>query len=90
MTKRERFEKLRRLRLEEAAERGEPTFLGKPDAWFEAARPWSCVNGHSSTSYLRRDSGVGVCIGCGEPVVLLPYASDEALVAALEALGPIE
>jgi hypothetical protein len=81
---RARFEKLRRIMIEEAAGRGEPMVFGIPESWYSAKR-WACMNGHSSGGYLGEGRGP-VCPVCEEPVRRLPFASDNDLAAALAAV----
>lgn len=57
---------------------GSPTFLGKPNEWFEHPS-WLCANGHVSKRILTGNGGGDRCLGCMGPVVLGPAMSEEAL-----------
>lgn len=62
--------------------RGEPMFMGKPDAWFEDTH-WFCVNGHVSGNYLKSEERGELCLECREPVILGPTIGERAFAPIL-------
>lgn len=66
----------------EAAARGEPMFLDKPDAWFEDIH-WFCANGHISSIYLGSETG-DFCLKCHQPVLMGPALTEEEFAPILK------
>ena len=52
---------------------GGPSFMGRPDRWWDGTI-WLCPNGHASTHFLATEKHGGVCLACRDKrgVVLVP------------------
>lgn len=64
-----------------AADAGEASFMGLPDAWYDAGR-YGCVQGHVSTTALGTETRGDRCLACDGSAIIIP-PMEEAEFAAL-------
>ncbi|GAQ23948.1 cobalamin synthesis protein P47K [Deinococcus grandis] len=69
-----------------AAERGESTWMGIPDRWYDALR-WRCVSGHVTRGIIKSEErGGDVCPACGLPA-RLTFPEDTSAQAGVGSEG---
>ncbi len=58
---------------------GLPSFMGKPDHWYEDLH-FACQNGHVSANFLKCEEDGDVCLGCMAPVCMISPMNETEFV----------
>ena len=74
----------RDMLAEQAGARGEPMFMGKPEAWYDDPH-WFCATGHVSGLIIKSHDG-DLCMACLEPVIMGPHVGEAEFAKILRAL----